>query len=160
MIRALACAIALTAPVPALALSCLAPSVERSYAQYDAAPEQYLIVHGRLTLDAADLPEGMTQDPPPERLVPVPARLKGTSMTATGFERPYDQAVTLEVSCLGPWCGSVGNGQDVLAFVRKDVDGYAIDVGPCGGAVFVTPKPAQLRRVLACFAQKDCSVSE
>ena len=123
-------------PVEALALSCLQPSVERSYARYDTAEEAYVVVHGRLTLNERKLPEGMTQDPPPPAMTKVPARLRGFALSKEGFVLPSKQKLTLEVACLGPWCGGAKNGSDVLAFVRKDDDGYAIEVSPCGGAIF------------------------
>lgn len=160
MIRTAALLLMLAAPAPAMALSCLQPTVERSFARFDAAPESYVIVHGRLTLDMDDLPKSMTQDPARSREVKVQAHVTGSSMTTNGFSLPFDQAVTLEVGCLGPWCGSAKSGQDILAFVRKDAGGYAIEVGPCGGAIFGTPKKAQLNRVIACFSGGDCTPSE
>lgn len=46
MIRELALVLALLAPLPALALSCVAPSVERSYADFDAAKVNQLHTTG------------------------------------------------------------------------------------------------------------------
>ncbi|MEW9918230.1 hypothetical protein AB2B41_01325 [Marimonas sp. MJW-29] len=155
--RAALLLLALIAPAPALALSCLAPSVERSFARFDAAEEEYVVVHGRLTLDERDLPEGMIAEPPPPAMTHVEAKLRGSSLTREGFKLPFEQAITLEVACLGPWCGSAQNGEDVLAFVRKDADGYAIAVGPCGGSIFGTPKPEMLKAVLACLRDQNCT---
>lgn len=149
--------LALLLPVPALALSCLAPSVERSFAAFDAAEETYIVVHGRLTLDESDLPKGMMIDPRPPAMTTVTAKLRGSSLTQKGFSLPFEQEVTLEVSCLGHWCGSARNGEDVLAFVRKDSAGYAITVGPCGGSIFGTPKPEMLRAVRACLRDRNCT---
>lgn len=156
--RILAFLIALLAPVPALALSCLSPSVERSYAQFHAEEDSYVVVHGRLTLDASKLPTGMTADRDPPRMTLIPAKLRGTSLNAKGFVLPFEQEVTLEVRCLGPWCGGVQNGEDVLAFVRKDAKGYAINVGPCGGSVFGMPKATLLKRVQQCMTQQNCTL--
>lgn len=155
--RALVLAAAFLFPVPALALSCLAPSVERSFAQFDAAEESYVVVHGRLTLDEKALPKGMTVDRNPPAMTFVPARLRGQSLTLAGFTLPYDQKLTLEVACIGPWCGAARNGEDVLAFVRKDAEGYALAISPCGGAVFGTPKPEQLKQVEMCLREGNCT---
>lgn len=154
--RILAFVLALIAPLPALALSCLAPSVERSYAQFDSAEETYIVVHGRLTLDARLLPKKTTDKSPP-RLTKVPAHLQGTSLNAKGFKLPFEQDLTLRVRCLGPWCGSAKDGADVLAFVRKDTAGYVINVGPCGGSVFPAPKAAMLKRVRDCLTKGNCT---
>ncbi|KIN62494.1 hypothetical protein Z946_1354 [Sulfitobacter noctilucicola] len=148
--------LALMAPVPALALSCLAPSVERSFAQFDAAEEVYIVVHGRLTFDPDQLPEGMTQDPLPPNETLVPARLKGLSLTHSGFTLPFDQELTLEVQCAGPWCGGAQTGEDVLAYLRKDDGAYFLAISPCGGSVFGTPRPAMLKKVQRCLAGAKC----
>ena len=143
-------------PLPALALSCLRPSVERSYAQYDAASEVYVVVHGRLTLNERKLPKGMTQDPPPPAMTLVPARIRGSALSKEGFVLPFDQKLTLEVSCLGPWCGGVGNGTDILAFIRKDAEGYAIEVSPCGGAIYSEPNKQMLQEARQCLQSGNC----
>ncbi|KIN65455.1 hypothetical protein Z945_498 [Sulfitobacter noctilucae] len=155
--RALLFAIALLAPAPAFALSCMAPSVERSFAQFQEAEEVYIVVHGKLNFDPELLPEGMTQDPLPPELTLVSAHLKGASLTTDGFVRSYDQPVTLEVSCAGPWCGNAKTGEDIVAFVRKDEDGYALAIRPCGGAVFGSPEPEMLQQLHTCFVGKECT---
>ena len=66
--------IAMMAPMPALALSCVAPSVERTFHKVNDAKEDYIVVHGRLTLDTDTLPkEGTTSSNPP-KMTKVPAR--------------------------------------------------------------------------------------
>ena len=154
--RWLTCTLALMVPLPALALSCMQPSVTRSYVQFAAAEEAYIVVHGRLTLDETALPKGMTQSPPPPELTPVAGHLRGSALTKQGFVHPFDRDVVLEVACLGPWCGSAASGTSVLAFIRKDAEGYALEVGPCGGAVFPEPTEEQLGKVRACFRGQAC----
>ncbi|MCX7558484.1 hypothetical protein OS190_02820 [Sulfitobacter sp. F26204] len=156
MIRLLVTILTLAAPLPALALSCLAPTIEGSFARYAAAEEAYVVVNGRLTLDQTRMPEGMTETTPP-RMTHVAARLSGTFLNKKGFVLPFDKEVTLEVSCVGPWCGQIQNDTDVLAFLRKDTQGYALAIGPCGGAAFSAPDPAMLKRVTQCLVRRDCS---
>lgn len=155
--RRLALALLLAVPGPAMALSCLAPSVERSWARFDAADDIYVVVHGRLTLDEKQLPKGMTRDPEPPALTLVPAKLRGSSLTAAGFNLPFDQNLTLEVTCLGPWCGGARNGESVLAFVRKDSDGYALLASPCGGAIFERPRAEMLKQAKECLNGGTCT---
>lgn len=145
---------------PALALSCLVPSVERSYAEADAAAERYLVVEGRLTLNARQLPKsgsGTGTRKPPE-MTRISSNILGKSMSSAGFVVPFDQDVVLEVACFGPWCGSVRNGDQVLAFVRRDGGEYLLSITPCGGDVFVNPKPSQLKTALDCHRGADCTV--
>jgi hypothetical protein len=158
--RILLTGVLLLLPLQAQALSCLAPSVARSYQEYDAAEERYLVVHGRVTLDQDLLPKNGQGTKQPPELTEVPGRLVGKSLSKEGFELPFEQDVTLEVACYGPWCGSVENGTDLLAFVRKDAEGYAIDVNPCGGAAFAVPKPEMLKQAKACMNGGPCEVPE
>lgn len=141
---------------PALALSCLAPAVERSYQRFDAAEELYVVVHGRLTLDEKQMPKGMTQDPPPPERTLIAAHLRGASLRASGFDLPFEHDLTLEVTCLGPWCGGARNGETVLAFVRKDADGYILNVSPCGGSIFERPRAETLRAAQQCLNGGAC----
>ncbi len=149
-------AVVICAPLPAVALSCLAPSVERSFAQFSAAAETYVIMHGRVTFDADQLPRALGADRNPPELTQIPARLVGRSLGATGYVLPFDNDVMLEVSCLGPWCGSVKDGEDVLAFIKVSDEGYILSVPPCGGSAFGSPKPAQLRKLLSCVKHGSC----
>lgn len=143
---------------PALALSCVKPSVERSFKTYDEAKETYLVVRGRLTLDERLLPRsdfGSNEAPP---MTEVTARLSGKSLSQAGFKLPFDKGITLEVACFGPWCGDISNGIDALVFLRKDGPGrYALDLNPCGGAVFQTPHLDQLKSVQRCMRGEDCT---
>lgn len=155
--RVLAFVIGLCAPMPALALSCLAPTIERSYAQFAAAEEAYIVVHGRLTFDISELPQGMTGNTRPPRMTKVTADLQGTSLGKTGFVAPFDQQITLEVTCLSQWCGHAQAVDDTLAFVRKDAEGYALRITPCGGSAFGSPEPEMLERVAQCMAEQACA---
>lgn len=148
------------APLPALALSCLKPSVPRSFKEYDAAEETYVVVHGRLTLDESLLPQGDLDQEPPQ-MTEIPGRLEGMSLTEAGaFDLPFEQAVTLEVTCYGPWCGDAETGTDILAFLRKDESGYALDLNPCGGAAFPAPHGDLLEEVKNCMTGGSCEVDD
>lgn len=154
--RVLALICAVFAPVPALALSCMAPSVVDSYGRYEASEDIYVVVHGRLTLPEKKLPKGLSGDQNPPHMTRVLAKIGGKSLGKSGFTLPFEKDVTLEVACIGPWCGSVRNGEDVLAFLRKDAEGYALEVSPCGGAVFAVPKPAMIKQARQCMIRQNC----
>lgn len=154
--RFLGLVLCLLLPVEALALSCLRPSVTRTFAEVNAAAEIYIVVSGRLTLNERKLPKRTASTPRPPEMTRIKARLKGTSMTLDGFTVPFDQRITLEVACFASWCGGVQSGTDVLAFVRRDAGKYALGVNPCGGHVFGTPKPAMLKQVIQCYRGGAC----
>ena len=147
--------ICLVLPVQALALSCMKPSVTRTFKEIHAAPETYIIVEGRLTLDVSKLPKtDLTNQSPPE-LTRVPAILSGTSLSRAGFNAPFVRDITLEVACFGPWCGGAQNGMEVLAFLKRTAKGYTLAITPCGGHVFPNQKKLQ-RQVLRCFKGGAC----
>lgn len=149
--------VAVVSTGPALALSCLPVSVERSFQEAQQAAESYVIVHGTLHFDDGALPRtdhNAPSEPPPETA--LPARLDGQALGINGFRTAFDKPVTLRVACFGPWCGSAVSGQDVLAFLRRDANGYALEINPCGGFAFPDPAPDMLRRVKACFRGARC----
>ncbi|MGC1495299.1 MAG: hypothetical protein WA790_05780 [Sulfitobacter sp.] len=154
--RIIACVLALCAPFPALALSCVAPSVERTYEYAQKSSATYVVVHGKVTFNDRKLPrEGSTSQNPP-KMTKISATLSGRSLSKSGFSTPFQQAITLEVACFGPWCGSGENGMDVLAFLKKGKGGYTLAIDPCGGEVFVNPQPAKLKKVESCFKRGQC----
>ncbi|MDR9392737.1 MAG: hypothetical protein RI571_00280 [Roseovarius sp.] len=142
---------------PAVALSCLRPDVARSFHRADAAPETYLVVHGKLGFDESLLPERNLrswQGAPAETL--VPAVLKGKSLSKAGFETDFDRQITLKVQCFGPWCGGAVSGIDYLAFVENDSGDFFLTLGPCGGFDFPRPDAEMLETVLRCFRGGRC----
>lgn len=156
MIRFAALAVLICLPLQAAALSCLTPSVTRSFHQFNNAPETYLIVRGRLTLDMRKLPKNRFTGTPPPKLTVVDARLVGKSMTSNGFSVPFDNAVSLEVACFGPWCGGAQNGDDIIAFVKREAGTYSIAINPCGGAVFSAADPSHKTSLKKCLSGGDC----
>ncbi|WP_375688697.1 hypothetical protein [Pseudooceanicola sp. LIPI14-2-Ac024] len=140
---------------PALALSCARPDVTRSFQEAAAAETAYVIVHGTLDFDAAALPEQDLTQPGPES-TPVAARIEGLALTPKGFSIPFDQPVTLDVQCLGPWCAGAEPGSDVLAFVERDDTGFTLRLSPCPGTAFFAPSAADLQRVTACLQGRNC----
>jgi len=142
---------------PALALSCLPPDIARTYQQAAAADEAYLVVHARLYFDAAALPRTDWQDQaatPPQSL--IPARMTGHALTKTGFDLPFDRAITLDAQCLGPWCAGATPGTSYLAFLQHSQGSYMLALDPCGGMGFADPDADTLRRVQTCFNGGPC----
>lgn len=150
---ALACA-----PVAATALSCMPHSVEAAYLEAQASDAKFVVVRGSLDFNARKLPkvDYNNQQATPD-LTRIDAKLTGMSLSDAGFNTPYSKPVTLAVSCFGPWCASVQQGSEVLAFVELGAQGNVIATNPCGGYLFGTPTPKMIRAVKSCFAGKTCA---
>ena len=155
--RILGTLILMVLPVQAMALSCLRPSVERTFEEVNAAKEGYLVVSGRLTLETRKLPKSHSNNQNAPELARVSGKLTGKSLTLAGFDVPFDKNITLEVLCFGSWCGSAQNGEEVLAFLRREGGGHALEISPCGGKVFSNPKPLMLKKVQRCFQRGSCA---
>lgn len=154
MIRALLVALSMVASSQAAALSCMAPDVTRAYAAAQEAEVRYIVVSGVLRFHTGRLPRALGNDSPPS--TPIPARLTGQALTATGFDFDFDRAVTLEVLCYGPWCGGAGSDTPYLAFLREGADGYVISADPCGAWMFQDPADETLGTVARCFREGRC----
>lgn len=101
------------------------------------AEEGYVAATGTLTFDEGKLPKvDMAQQDQTPPLTRISARIKGTALTKSGFTQPFNRALTLEVSCFGPWCAGAASGKRVLAFLKQTSAGYVLSTTPCGGHVF------------------------
>lgn len=141
---------------PAVALSCLRPDVTRTYQMASEAEESYVVASGELRFDERRLPEndGTRQD---RRIVTIPARLEGVSLSRAGFTTPFARDITLEVTCFGPWCGGAKSGVLYLAFLEKRGRDYVMSADPCGSWAFAEPTGAQLEKVERCIGGVECA---
>ena len=153
--RILLLILALIAPLPALALSCIAPTVERSFDQFAAAEDDYVIVDGTLAFDPTRMPKGMTEVNPPE-MTRVPATMSGMSMDVLGSFEPFNEKITLEVLCIGPWCGGISQDTWTMAFLRRTENSYALVISPCGGTYFIEPTDEQVETAQRCMRNGTC----
>ncbi len=154
--RLIACVLALCAPVSALALSCVSPSVERTYEHAQKSSEMYVVVQGKLVFNERNLPHEKSTSKSPPKMTKISATLMGQSLSKAGFSVPFERNVILNVACFGPWCGSAESGMDVLAFLKKGKGGYSLEINPCGGEVFANPSAANLKKVESCFRRGHC----
>lgn len=153
--RLLAFVICMLAPVQAMALSCMRPSLEGSYADAAAATESYLVVKGTITFDETQLPKpDMDTQTAPERTV-IPARLNGHALTTAGFATRFDAPVDYVVRCAVIWCGGGQSGEQIIAFIEKTPHGYVLEMGPCGGKVFPATRE-NANAALECIRTGDC----
>ena len=155
--RLFAIALSVLVPAQAMALSCIPPSVERSYGYAQDAEEQYVVVSGRLTFDERKLPKKTKNPNDAPNLTKIPATLSGHILSQAGFVTPFDQEITIDLRCFGPWCGSASSGVDHLAFVKKTDAGYSLTIDPCYSAVFPKPTQQMLDAATACMNGAVCS---
>lgn len=133
------------------ALSCMSPDPVRTFQNAAAASETYYVLYGTFDFDAKLLPKDTIGIDTPVQPAPISAIFRGNGLSKTGFDLRFDQLVTIQPVCAGPWCGSTSPNVPALAFVRVDGDQLVVEAGPCGGQIFAKPTQAQLDSVSQCI---------
>lgn len=141
-------ALALTT-TSAQALSCMAPSLAHSYAQAHDSEARFHLALGTLSI-----PADFTPPPPPKDInQPTPysvlAQFTGHFGTRTGFGHAHSGPVTINVTCLGPWCGGLPGDHPQIMFLEVTQDGHTLNIGPCPGSTH--PASAENRAIA-----RDC----
>ncbi|MDQ2090010.1 hypothetical protein [Marimonas arenosa] len=119
----------------------------------DQSTDTYVIVLGELDFDVSQLPGN---DRPGNKGRELTAKLHGRIITRTDYSDWIDRPITLNVQCVSAWCGSVPVGEDMLMFLRQSGAGYTLDVGPCGGYVFLRPDHNLIALARNCLAGGPC----
>jgi hypothetical protein len=157
--RALASVLALAIlPSQVFALSCMRPDVAVSFQAAEAATEAYIVVYGVLSFDETRLPqadwENQAATPQHTRLK---AQLAGQALSRRGFSVAFDQDITLDARCYGPWCALPRSGVEALIFLEREEDGgYLAAVDPCYSLYFPEPTQVQLGQAVSCMRGEDC----
>jgi hypothetical protein len=135
----------------AQALSCVQPDPVRTFQSVMAAPDTYVVLRGRVSEAEVliPLPEGKTEDRP------VPVWFIGTALTPDGFTQVLEGPMTVQISCAGPWCGSMLGNAEQIFFARVQDGNYTIDSGPCGGAAFAAD-PGTEALLTSCMRGDAC----
>lgn len=148
----LAALIALTAG-QAQALSCLPADIARTFNWAAAADERYIVLNGAFSFEALPRTGGGQLD---QETVSIDAEFKGSYLGVEGFVEAPSLDVTLTFVCLGPWCGSMGNGgDDILVFAQQTTNGYVLEVDPCYSTVFAS-NDENIDRVETCMRGESC----
>ncbi|WP_435705906.1 hypothetical protein [Yoonia sp.] len=148
----LAATISLVLGGQAQALSCMRPDVARTFDWASEANESYIILQGTFAFTQPARPNTSNVAPTSVRL---PATFNGRYLGADGFVDAPILDVTLEFSCVSAWCGSIQNGDDVIAFVQQSDSGYMLRVDACHSTVF-NPTDDTLQRVTSCMRGTGC----
>jgi len=157
MIRVPSLCMALLAPVPGLALSCLPHSPVNAFWDAAESEDRYVVVLGTLDFNPARLP--VVDWEKQEETVPLTtfnASFSGFSLTQQGFNARFVRTIRAEVACYGPWCATLAPGAEVLGFLRKDGLSYVLETNPCGGFAFTNPTDEMIESVVQCFRGGPC----
>lgn len=142
---------------PAFALSCMPYSARQAFQDASDSPDRYVVVHGQLAFNPADLP--VVDMSHQDRIQPdnfMRASLTGFSLTGSGFNARFVQQIQVNVQCFGPWCGSISSGPDYLMFLKQTSTGYLLETDPCGGFAFYDPAPETLNDMHQCLLGEEC----
>ena len=134
----------------ARALSCVQPDPVRAFQYAMAAPETYVVLRGTFAEAEILIPPDVGK----AEAHPVPVWFIGAALTRDGFTQALETPMTVQITCAGPWCGSMPPQTEVIAFARLADGAYTIGAGPCGG--FFEPEPAVERLLLSCIRGEAC----
>ena len=135
------------------ALSCVPPDVRWSFNHADESEDRYFVLRGRFEFPDYTFPE--STDPNQDRSLRVQTQFTGHVFTRRGFTNPKTQDVTLEISCLGPWCGGAVPNQEYVAFAKETDAGLVVEVSACSWAL-LNPSPGQEAQLIDCVNGRSC----
>ena len=153
---AIICLLSLTAG-PALALSCVQPTIESSYLDHAEAAEQYILVFGRLINKRNVVHGPKIQGSTGAHSENFTATFVGQQATRAGFDRPMEIMVAVSTTCAGAWCGAISTDLPMIAFLQVTPYGHRLIEGPCGGNIFYTPTRAEEKSALRCLRGGVCN---
>ena len=160
MVRLLAFFVALMAAVSAQALSCRAPNAARGFNFAMESVDKYHMVEVTFDQAGPDVPPVKIEDQakprePVTHVYQTPARLHQPRGPAIS----RDITLTVEVTCLGMWCGSFPpQGNTLLMFAKVGArDAYHVRLGACpDDLVLYAPSAKQIETLRACWREGAC----
>jgi len=143
------------------ALSCIPADPAASFNRYAEAEDSYVVLYGRFSFDERELPKPPAHDlNDTDPNTYIPTKFSGKSLSMAGFVNDFSGDVTLNATCLGPWCAGMQSDIPQMAFVQKSGQMYTLTISPCGGAAFPNPSPAARDTVAACLRGETCERSD
>ncbi|HGG04792.1 MAG TPA: hypothetical protein ENK28_04985 [Aliiroseovarius sp.] len=143
---------------PVAALSCMPYAPQQAFQDASTSPDPYVIVHGKLSFNPADLPKGFDErggGPTEETL--FTASMVGFSLTAAGFNNRFIRNIKVHAACAGPWCATLETGEDYLLFLKKVGQNYLLEITPCPGFSFLNPSAEVLNDIHQCLLGEACT---
>lgn len=141
---------------PAIALSCLQPTIEQAFLDARDAQEIYVPVLGRF--------EGFARRPEPKDNRPedrsFTARFVGQAVTTRVIGPRIDVTVQVNENCIASWCPAVVPGVEMLTFLEKSGEDYIFNINACGGNAFANPTRETVNQLRTCLRDMDCAPPE
>lgn len=113
---------------PAPALSCMRTDFDIVLKRAHVSEDTYGVFYGSIDVDEASMPSRDAKLSP----FTTSARFKGQAVYAGGLGQPFEQKMTVEVQCSGPWCGDIRDGENQLFFARLEGDRMVFEANACG----------------------------
>jgi len=143
------------------ALSCIPADPAGSFQRFAESEKSYVVLYGTFDFNERKLPkrpEGNPNNTKPNTFIPT--TFVGKSLSQAGFVNDFSRDVTLNATCLGPWCSRMKSDVPTVAFVQKEGQKYTLTIGPCGGAAFTKPDQRLLDALTACIRGETCERSD
>lgn len=142
---------------PAWSLSCLRPDIVRTYEMARDAKAGFWIVLGEIVAD------GPIATPEPDAVgrfkenasASTSVAFAGLGMTADGSYKGFEQRITLTITCLAHWCGSVQDETHVFAAIEVKDTGPELIIDPCSSRVVPFSEDGE-ERLMACVRDGVC----
>jgi hypothetical protein len=139
------------AAMPASALSCLEPTLERSFAEAASSERSYAILYGSIDVDEASLPAEDSKPAP----YSVTATFSGQEIQAEGLSENFVHEMVIDVTCSGEWCGGAHDSQDAIFFGRLGENGQlTLESHACSNGVFSEASKEDLDKVIELLNQE------
>lgn len=138
---------------PVLALSCARPDAAQSFQNAASSTESYVILSGTFSFEAPpETPDGVNI-----KEASAEARFEGLLLTGNGFTDEVAANVTVNLTCLGEWCGGVKPDTPYLAFVEQSENTLTWQIDPCNWSAFETPTQEMIDTITTCAGGGDCA---
>lgn len=134
----MAAAVAALIASPAVALSCMPASFDRSFDRARDAEETYSVLAGSIAVNEVKARQASKDGTTPYSVVGL---FTGAAIGAEGLSASFQRDIAIDVVCYGPWCGNAQSVEDVIFFAQHGpADSYTVEDNPCGGTFFDADK--------------------
>ena len=146
------------AATPAVSLSCIRPDIVRMYEQARDSDAGYWLVRGQLV---SDTPLATPQPEPDGRFkdnasANSTVQFQGQGLHRDGFHDISDTDITVTITCLSHWCGSVPLKEDLFMAIEVTDAGPVLLAPPCSSRVFFFSEENEAR-LLRCAFEGVCN---
>jgi hypothetical protein len=127
----IAAGLTITIASQASALMCMAPSLDESFDLARDAETTYGIFVGSVDVNEVEV-KRLSKDG--RSSFETVASFSGQSLFADGLTSPFERDITVRVDCMGDWCGTASDIENVVFFGKmKSSDDVELIASACGG---------------------------